>query len=319
MCAAGSACGRCRSARTGRRRAGGRCAPRSRPSPRVRPCLRPAGRRGRRLRAAGRVAAPRTSRRDSVSPPAVDTTIAWMRSPTATSSAPSSSFSSATSIVASPLPPTSTNATSGPMATIVPSMVCPRSKRFALIDASNIAAKSSSGSLTMSLLRSRSSLRPASLGRTLPPLPRSAPATALQQLIIRAGAPLRAWTSPSASRPRRRTPGRRARAEGWMVTDALRLERPTHAARGCPLLSGVRARQRFLPRRSAARCRARRSARCRGPARHGGELIEGDLLERLGLRAGESELVGRALDLAEGPRSRPVSVPKIISASRVYP
>ena len=44
--------GRCRSARTGRRRAGGRCAPRSRPSPRVRPCLRPEGRRGTRLRAA---------------------------------------------------------------------------------------------------------------------------------------------------------------------------------------------------------------------------------------------------------------------------
>jgi hypothetical protein len=34
------------------------------------------------------------------------------------------------------------------MATIVPSRVCPLSKRFALVDASNIEAKSSSGSLT---------------------------------------------------------------------------------------------------------------------------------------------------------------------------
>ena len=33
-----------------------------------------------------RVAAPRISLRDSVSPPTVDTTVAWMRSPTATSS-----------------------------------------------------------------------------------------------------------------------------------------------------------------------------------------------------------------------------------------
>src|ERR1700712_615122 len=71
-----------------------------------------------------------------------------MRSPTATSRTPSSSFNSAMSIVASPLPPMSINATAGPIATIVPSIVCPRSTRFALVDASNIAAKSSVGSLT---------------------------------------------------------------------------------------------------------------------------------------------------------------------------
>jgi hypothetical protein len=94
------------------------------------------------------VAAPRASLRESVSPPIVDTTIAWMRSPTATSRTPSSSFSSATSIMASPLPPTLTNATSGPIATIVPSRVWPLSKRFGLSDASNIAAKSSPGSVT---------------------------------------------------------------------------------------------------------------------------------------------------------------------------
>ena len=56
----------------------------------------------------------------------VDTTMASMRSPTTTSMSPSSSFSSSTSIVASPFPPTSTNATSGPMATnLAPSRVCP--------------------------------------------------------------------------------------------------------------------------------------------------------------------------------------------------
>ena len=79
----------------------------------------------------------------------MDTTIAWMRSPTATSSTPSASFSSSISSCASPLPPTLTNATSGPIATIVPSIVWPRSKRFAWIEASNIAAKSSSGSVTV--------------------------------------------------------------------------------------------------------------------------------------------------------------------------
>ncbi|MSO50036.1 MAG: enoyl-CoA hydratase/isomerase family protein, partial [Acidobacteria bacterium] len=71
-----------------------------------------------------------------------------MRSPTATSMSPSSSFSSLSSIVASPLPPTLTNATSAPMATMVPSMVWPFLKRFDLVDASNNAAKSSSISLT---------------------------------------------------------------------------------------------------------------------------------------------------------------------------
>src|SRR5688572_3840945 len=70
-----------------------------------------------------------------------------MRSPTATSISPSSSFSSSTSIVASPLPPTLTNATSGPIATMVPSIVCPFRKRFAWPDASKSAAKSSSCSM----------------------------------------------------------------------------------------------------------------------------------------------------------------------------
>ena len=46
--------GGCRSERSGRRRAGGRCAPRTRPSPPVRPCLPPEDRCGTRLRAAAR-------------------------------------------------------------------------------------------------------------------------------------------------------------------------------------------------------------------------------------------------------------------------
>ena len=46
-------------------------------------------------------------------PPLVETTIAWMRSPTDTSTSPSASFSSARSISASPLPPTLTKATFG--------------------------------------------------------------------------------------------------------------------------------------------------------------------------------------------------------------
>jgi hypothetical protein len=94
------------------------------------------------------VAALRSSLRDSVIPPAVEVTVASMRSPTAASSTPSASRSSAMSIVASPLPPTSTNATSGPIATIRPSMCCPRSSRLACVDASNIAAKSSDESVT---------------------------------------------------------------------------------------------------------------------------------------------------------------------------
>jgi hypothetical protein len=48
----------------------------------------------------------RTPRRESKMPPLVETTIAWMRSPTATSMSPSAFFSSARSISASPLPPT---------------------------------------------------------------------------------------------------------------------------------------------------------------------------------------------------------------------
>ena len=54
-------------------------------------------------------------------PAAVETTMASMRSPTlATGTSPSSSASSSMSMVASPFPPTSMNATSGPIATIVP-------------------------------------------------------------------------------------------------------------------------------------------------------------------------------------------------------
>src|SRR4051794_17467594 len=82
---------------------------------------------------------------------------------------------------------------------------------------------------------------------------------------------------------------------------ALRLERAARAARG------VRGSAPFG--RASGSCRGAalrgagpgRSARSRGPAGHGGELIEGDLLERLGLGAGEAELVGRALEVAEGP------------------
>src|SRR5919204_6956910 len=70
-----------------------------------------------------------------------------MRSPIDTSTSPSSSFSSATSICASLFPPTLTRATSGPTATMVPSIVCPCSNRRALTDASNIVAKSSSSPL----------------------------------------------------------------------------------------------------------------------------------------------------------------------------
>ena len=81
-------------------------------------------------------------------PPALDMTVAWMRSPTDTSSLPSASRNSARSISASPFPPTSTKATSAPMPTIVPSRVWPFSRRLGLSEASNIAAKSSSGSVT---------------------------------------------------------------------------------------------------------------------------------------------------------------------------
>jgi hypothetical protein len=98
--------------------------------------------------------APRASLRDSVSPPAVEMTTAWMRSPIETSMSPSASLSSSTSIVASPLPPTSTKATSGPIATIVPSIVCPCSMRFAWSDASNIAAKSSVSLMSCSVAKS---------------------------------------------------------------------------------------------------------------------------------------------------------------------
>src|SRR5688572_6189811 len=80
-------------------------------------------------------------------PPPVETTIAWIRSPADTSTLPSASFSSARSISASPLPPTSTKATSAPNPTMVPSMVWPRVNCRGLRDASNIAAKSSSCSL----------------------------------------------------------------------------------------------------------------------------------------------------------------------------
>src|SRR3954468_15751025 len=70
-----------------------------------------------------------------------------MRSPTAASSSPSSFLSSSRSTTASPLPPTSTNATPWPKPTIVPSIVCPLSYCFALSEAANNVAKSSSGSV----------------------------------------------------------------------------------------------------------------------------------------------------------------------------
>ncbi len=98
------------------------------------------------------VAAPRASLRDSVSPPSVDITTAWMRSPTATSSVPSSFFSSAMSIIASPLPPTLTNATFAPMATMAPSTVWPFPTCVVFTEASNIEAKSSSGSVMSSVI-----------------------------------------------------------------------------------------------------------------------------------------------------------------------
>ena len=62
------------------------------------------------------MAALRTPLRDSTMPPPVATTTAWMRSPTETSTSPSSSFSSSMSICASLLPPMLTNATFGPNA-----------------------------------------------------------------------------------------------------------------------------------------------------------------------------------------------------------
>ena len=94
------------------------------------------------------VAALRTPLRDSVMPPLVETTIAVILSPTDTSMSPSASFSSATSSSASPLPPMSTNANCGPIATMVPSTAWPRLNCRAFSDASNNAAKSSSCSLT---------------------------------------------------------------------------------------------------------------------------------------------------------------------------
>src|SRR5262245_20836135 len=75
-----------------------------------------------------------------------------MRSPTLTSRSPSLSFSSSMSMAASLLPPTSTSADSSPIATTTPSMICPFVTRFARSEASNIVAKSSSGSLNQVLL-----------------------------------------------------------------------------------------------------------------------------------------------------------------------
>ena len=99
--------------------------------------------------------------------------------------APSGSFSSETSMDASPLPPTSMNATSGPIATMVPSMVCPCSKRFALSDASNIAAKSSSSRLGHGTL-----LTP--LGRTIHSRPwRHMPQGSRQPCAFRRGGVIR--------------------------------------------------------------------------------------------------------------------------------
>src|SRR5262245_46067950 len=74
--------------------------------------------------------------------------MACTRSPTFTSSCPSSSFSSAMSISASLLPPTSTSAVSLPIATMVPSITWPLETWRARSEASNSAAKSSSSLIT---------------------------------------------------------------------------------------------------------------------------------------------------------------------------
>ena len=115
--------GRCRSARADRTRARGRGAPRSRPSRLLPLCLPPRARPGTRPRVPAAWRHCCTPLRESTMPPLVETTIAWMRSPTDTSTSPSASFSSSRSISASPLPPTLTKATFGPNATMVPSMV----------------------------------------------------------------------------------------------------------------------------------------------------------------------------------------------------
>jgi RNA polymerase sigma-70 factor (ECF subfamily) len=80
-----------------------------------------------------------------VMPPPIETIVASIRSPTFASTTPSSFRSSSMLMDASPLAPTSMSATSGPMATMLPWTLCPVASRFALIDASNRAAKSSSG------------------------------------------------------------------------------------------------------------------------------------------------------------------------------
>src|SRR5262245_34942634 len=78
-------------------------------------------------------------------PPDVETMVASIRSPTLASTTPSSFFNSSTASDASPLAPTATSATSAPRDTMVPGIVWPVCSGFALIDASNRAAKSSSG------------------------------------------------------------------------------------------------------------------------------------------------------------------------------
>ena len=81
---------------------------------------------------------------DNVTPSEVETTTASTVSPTATVSSPSSSCSSARSIVASPLPPTSTKTTSRPIKTTTPWTICPVLNTAGSSDAANSAAKSSS-------------------------------------------------------------------------------------------------------------------------------------------------------------------------------
>src|SRR5207249_4010187 len=69
--------------------------------------------------------------------------MAWTVSPTFTWTSLSGSESSAMSMVASPFPPMSTNATSGPIATMVPETVSPSWWDFSASDSSSIRAKSS--------------------------------------------------------------------------------------------------------------------------------------------------------------------------------
>jgi len=90
-----------------------------------------------------RVTAPRASLWESFSPPTVETTTAWTLSPTFTGVSLSGSTSSSRSMVASPFPPISTNATSPPIATMIPSTVSPSRCDFGADASSSIRANSS--------------------------------------------------------------------------------------------------------------------------------------------------------------------------------